>query len=65
MFRITINWDQVPPNVGQQAAVDIAKNFARNRPGQQNVTCTWDKSDNSLILQADNDYDKTGFALNR
>jgi len=50
----------VPPEVGQQAAQDIATGF-RERPWHRNVICTWDGSE--LRLQVDNDYDPEGKAL--
>lgn len=44
-----------------EAAEDIAKEFATHRPWHKNVSCTWDGV--RLILQAENDFDPEGLAL--
>ena len=59
-YRIVLACDGVPAPAGQQGAIDITEEFT-HRPWHQNVTCTWDGQ--SLILQADNDYDPDGLAL--
>jgi hypothetical protein len=58
--RIAMTCSGVPPEIGPQAAEDIAAGF-RERPWHQNVSCTWDGS--QLRIQADNDYDPEGKAL--
>jgi hypothetical protein len=59
-FRIVLACDGVPTNAGPLAAVNITEEFTR-RPWRQDVTCTWDGQ--SLILQAENDFDPDGLAL--
>ena len=61
MYRITLACSGVPIDLGPQAAVDIAEEFS-NRPWHTNVSCIW--QDGQLILQAENDVDATGEALN-
>ena len=54
MFRIVLECDAagLPAEIGEQAAIDIAEEFA-HRPWHTNVRCTWDKP--SLRLEAQND----------
>jgi hypothetical protein len=63
MFRIVLAWNNVPPTLGAQAAVDIGEQFTLHRPWHHNVTCTWDQTKNSVLLQAENDFDSDGLAL--
>jgi len=59
-FHIVLACDGVPTDAGPLAAVNITGEFAR-RPWHQDVTCTWDGQ--SLILQAENNFDPEGLAL--
>lgn len=63
MYRIVLCWDEVPHDVGAQAAIDIKDEFVQHRHWHQNVSCTWAEIENRVILQADNDFDKKGLAL--
>jgi len=60
MFRVTLICDGLPASAGEEAARDIAKEFADNRPWHSRVTCKWDGV--HLILQSENDFDDTGVA---
>jgi hypothetical protein len=62
MFRIVLECDAagLPAEIGEQAAIDIAEEFA-HRPWHTNVRCTWDKP--SLRLEAQNDFDNQGLAI--
>jgi hypothetical protein len=59
-YRVVLACDGVPLDAGPRGAVDIAEEFT-HRPWHQNVTCTWDGQ--SLILEAENDFDADGLAL--
>jgi hypothetical protein len=59
-FRIVLACDGVPTDVGPLAAVNITEEFTR-RPWHQDVACMWDGQ--SLILQAENNFDPEGLAL--
>jgi len=61
VFRIVLICYGVPPSVANEAAVDIAVEFAENRFWHKNVSCHWDGS--RLIFQAENDFDSDGLAL--
>ena len=50
----------MPPSVGNEAAIDIKKEFG-HRPWHQNVQCVWNGA--ALLLTAENDYDSDGRAL--
>ena len=60
MFRVTLVCSGLPPAAGENAATDIAKEFADHRKWHNSVTCEWDGT--RLILRAENDFDKTGLA---
>ena len=60
MFRVTLICDGLPASCGQEAARDIAKEFADSRHWHSRVTCEWDGT--RLILQSENDFDETGQA---
>jgi hypothetical protein len=60
MYRIVLASACVTANAAEEAARDIAKEFAR-RPWHSNVKCEWDGA--RLVLQADNDFDSNGLAL--
>jgi hypothetical protein len=60
MFHLVLECDGLSPNLGRQAAVDIAEEFT-HRPWHRNVTLTWDG--NILRLEADNDFDESGLGL--
>ena len=61
MFRIILSCNGVPTREGEEAAIDIAKEFAEHRQWHRNVKCTWDGRE--LVLEAENEVDETGFAL--
>jgi hypothetical protein len=52
MFRIVLACEEVPKDVGAQAAVDITEEFT-HRPWHLNAECHWDGE--RLILQTDQD----------
>ena len=60
-YRITLACTGIPPEHGAQAAVDIAAEFAKNRPWHEHVQCDWDGT--RLTLRGENDYDDDGMAL--
>ena len=62
MFHIVLECDaqRLSAEHGQQAAVDIAEEFA-HRPWHTNVRCTWDSP--CLRLEAQNDFDNQGLAI--
>jgi hypothetical protein len=60
LFRVVLACDGIPAPAGPKGARDIAEEFT-HRPWHENVTCSWDGD--TLILQAENDYDKEGLAL--
>jgi hypothetical protein len=60
MFRVTLICEGLPPELGPEAEIAVAEEFAR-RPWHQNVRCTW--TGNILVLAADNDFDRDGNAL--
>jgi hypothetical protein len=63
MYRVALNCKGIPAVAGQQAAIDIADEFAQHRHWHKNVTCSWDELNRCLLLQADNDFDADGRAL--
>jgi hypothetical protein len=60
VFKLKLVCEGVPNHLGSEAAVDITEEFT-HRPWHQNVICSWDGS--SLILEAENDFDLDGLAL--
>jgi len=61
MYRIVLICEGVPSAAGAEAATDITAEFEQHRPWHTNVQCSWDGV--RLTLQADNDYDPEGLAL--
>ena len=62
MYRIILSADGIRKEVGTQAAKDIAEAFAA-RPWHKNVTCMWDEANQALLVEAENEYDNDGLAL--
>lgn len=60
-YRIALECDGVPPNEGEEAAIDIARDFAEHRPHHENVVCAF--LNGKLVLAAENDWDPEGLAL--
>jgi hypothetical protein len=60
MHRITLACEDVPPELGPAAAIDITEEFT-HRPWRQNVRCEWDRT--RLLLYAENDWDGDAKAL--
>jgi hypothetical protein len=62
MFRVVLECgaEGLSQQTGEQAAMDIAEEFV-HRPWHTNLRCTWDS--HRIRLEAENDYDKNGFAL--
>ena len=60
MNRVTLICEGLPTSVGEEAARDIAAEFAEHRQWHSSVTCEW--RDGQLILRSDNDFDETGEA---
>ena len=61
MYRIVLECNGIPASAGPEAAKDIAKEFVDHRHWHSNVTCSWDGS--KLTLEANNDFDGNGLAL--
>lgn len=61
MYRVVLTCSGVPQDEGAEAVSDIANEFKVNRIWHHNVCCKWDG--NQLILQAENDFDPLGLAL--
>ena len=61
MYKIVLTCTGVPASAGPTAASDITAEFAEHRHWHKNVRCTWDGF--RLILEAENDYDPNGMAL--
>jgi hypothetical protein len=60
MYRIVLACGGLPADAGAAGAHDIAQEFT-HRPWHRNVKCEWDGV--RLVLQADNDFDSNGLAL--
>ncbi len=60
IYRATLVCTGVPVSVEAEDAACIEEEFT-NRPHHQNVQCIL--VDGTLILTAENDYDRTGLAL--
>ena len=60
MYRVTIICEGLPLSVGEEAARDIAGEFAEHRQWHSSVTCEWRNA--RLVFRADNDFDDTGEA---
>lgn len=60
MFRITLICHGLPAACGEQAARDIAGEFASHRRWHKQVRCEWDGT--KLILTSENDFDADGKA---
>ena len=60
MFRVTLVCSGLAATSGEEAAVDIAREFAEHRTWHTRVTCEWDGT--RLILVSVNDFDQTGQA---
>lgn len=61
MYRIVLACHGVPKGAGAEAATDIEAEFAQHRQWHHNVQCRWDGS--KLVLEAQNNYDSNGLAL--
>lgn len=61
MHRVVLECFGIPPAEGEEAAVDIEREFREHRPHHQNVRCSFGHG--KLVLQADNDFDPDGLAL--
>lgn len=61
MYRVVIVCPGVPEHLGAQAAADIQEEFVAERPHHQNVRCSFDAGELTLI--AENDFDNNGLAL--
>ena len=61
-YRIILRWDDVPAHLGQKAATEIEQGFSR-RTWHHNVVCKWNGNNNTIIIEAENDFDKQGLAL--
>jgi hypothetical protein len=61
-YHITLKADGLPAQEGRKGAKLITEEF-RKRPHHQNAHCYWDDKENSLLLQAVNDFDSDGRAL--
>ena len=60
-YRVTLECDGVPSNEGEEAAIDITKEFAEHRTHHENVVCAFRHG--KLVLIAENDWDPEGLAL--
>jgi hypothetical protein len=60
MFRVTLVCSDLPPASGEEAALDIRREFAEHRTWHARVTCEWDGT--RLIFVSENDFDPTGQA---
>jgi hypothetical protein len=60
MFRVILVCVGLPSDAGEEAAVDIARDFADHRAWHSRVTCEWDGT--ILTLAVENDFDNTGLA---
>lgn len=60
-FRIVLACEGIPDSEGRKAAADIADEFAKHRQWHKNVKCTWNGKE--LVLEAENDFDENGLAL--
>jgi len=61
MYKIVLACSGVPSSAGTEAATDITAEFAQHRHWHKKVKCQWAGS--RLILEAENDYDSKGLAL--
>jgi len=61
MYRIVLTCSGVPIDEGAEAASDITNEFGVHRAWHKNVSCQRDGA--QLILQAENDFDSQGLAL--
>ena len=61
MYKASLVCSGLPEAVGEEAALDITKEFAEHRAWHTNVRCYWDGKD--LHLVAENDFDSDGQAL--
>lgn len=61
MFRIILACEGIPESEGRVAAPGIAGEFAEYRQRHKNVKCAWNGKE--LVLEAENDFDETGLAL--
>ena len=60
MFRVILICEGLPTPAGEEAARDIAAEFAEHRKWHNRVTCQWDGS--RLVLESENDFDENGGA---
>lgn len=58
MYRIVAICDGVSPDCGEEAARDIAAEFAALGDQYQSVQCVWNGT--QLVLRADSDWDEDG-----
>jgi len=57
MYRVKLRIEGVPPEVGPQAASDIAEGF-KERPWHDTAICTYDEG--GLMFISENDFDFNG-----
>ena len=60
MYSVTLFCVGLPATAGEEAAIDIAREFAEHRTWHSRVTCEWDGT--RLILVSENDFDEAGLA---
>jgi hypothetical protein len=60
MYRIVLGCEDVLPELGPAAAIDLSEEFTHRR-WHQNVRCEWDQT--RLLLYAENDWDGDGKSL--
>lgn len=60
MYKVVLECDGVSANEGDEAAKDIAKEFAEHRKHHAKVTCSF--TNGALTLISENDFDKDGLA---
>lgn len=59
-YRIALVCLGLPSSAGQEAAIDIAREFSEHRTWHSRVTCDWDGA--RLLLVSENDFDQDGRA---
>ena len=61
VYRITLACEGVPPELGEEAAIDIQNAFLERYPHERNVKCTF--GEGRLWLVGENDHDSDGMNL--